>query len=93
MYGILSHNHPQIQLIAVVHNIALIKKLSKLNYVNIIEMSENYLDKITNFIKGLLLQDYKVFYVGGFGMFDEISAENFLCDTKIIPAIYKEMEL
>ena len=49
LYGILSYNHSQIQLIAVVHNIALIKKLSKLDYVNIIEMSENYLDKITNF--------------------------------------------
>jgi len=49
LYGILSYNHPQIQLIAVVHNIALIKKLSELNYVNIIEMSENYLNEITNF--------------------------------------------
>lgn len=37
-----------------------------------LNIDQALIDKITNFIKGLLLQDYKVFYFGGFGMFDEI---------------------
>ena len=34
------------QLICVIHNPILIYKLSKLNYINWIELSEGYLDKI-----------------------------------------------
>lgn len=49
VYSILSFEHPQVQVIAVLHNIALIKKLSESPNVNIIEMSDGYLDKIINF--------------------------------------------
>lgn len=50
IYGILSYEKPQTQLIAVVYNPVLVYKLSKLPYVNIIEMSPNYLQKLTDFI-------------------------------------------
>lgn len=49
LYNVLKTNRKDIQLIVIIHNIALIKKLSKLNYVNIIEMSEGYLEKIKEF--------------------------------------------
>lgn len=50
IYGILSNEKPQTQLIAVVHNPIMVYKLSKLHYVNVIEMSPNYLQKVKDFI-------------------------------------------
>ena len=49
--GLLSYNKPDTQLITVVHNPILIYKLSKLSYVNIIEMTDGYLDKIKKFVE------------------------------------------
>lgn len=49
IYGVLSYRHPQIQMIAVIHNPALIRKLSELPYINFIELSEGYLNKVLNF--------------------------------------------
>ena len=48
----LGNDKPQTQLIAVIHNPVLIYKLSKLDYVNIIEMSKDYLNKVKQFIEG-----------------------------------------
>lgn len=55
VYKILSAQKPDTQLIAVVHNPVLINRLSKLDYVNIIEMSDGYLKKVNNFVEG---EDY-----------------------------------
>lgn len=52
IYGMVSYDKPQTQLIAAIHNPVLIYKLSKLNYVNIIEMSKDYLNKVKQFIEG-----------------------------------------
>ena len=52
IYGMVSYNKPQTQLIAAIHNPVLIYKLSKLDYVNIIEMSKDYLNKVKQFIEG-----------------------------------------
>lgn len=52
IYGMVSYDKPQTQLIAVIHNPVLIYKLSKLDYVNIIEMSKDYLNKVKQFIEG-----------------------------------------
>ena len=49
IYGILSYEHPQVQIIAVIHNPALIKKLSRLPYINFIELTEGYLNKVLEF--------------------------------------------
>lgn len=51
VYGMLSTQRPDTQVIAVVHNPLLIYKLSKLDYINIIEMSKNYLSEIKNFLE------------------------------------------
>lgn len=51
VYGVLSFNHPQIQLIAVIHNPVLIYKLSKQPGVNIIEMVPGYKDKVVKFVE------------------------------------------
>lgn len=53
VYTILSHERKDTQLIAVVHNPILIYKLSKLNYVNFIELKKGYLNKIKKVIEGL----------------------------------------
>lgn len=50
IYGILSENREDTQLIVSLHNIALIQKLRKLPFVNIIEVSEGYLNKIDEFL-------------------------------------------
>ena len=46
IYKVLSYKKEMTQLICVIHNPILIYKLSKLNYINWIELSEGYLDKI-----------------------------------------------
>ena len=50
IYGVLSCDKESTQLIAVVHNPILVYKLSKLPYVNIIEMSPNYLEIVKDFV-------------------------------------------
>lgn len=45
LYKVLSFHKPQTQIIAVIHNPALIYKLSKLDHVNFIEMTKGYLKK------------------------------------------------
>lgn len=50
LYNVLSFHKPQTQIIAVIHNPALIYKLSKLDCVNFIEMTKGYLKKITSFM-------------------------------------------
>lgn len=47
---IFDDHKPQTQIIAVIHNPALIYKLSKLDCVNFIEMTKGYLKKITGFM-------------------------------------------
>lgn len=54
LYDVLTFEHPEIQIIAIIHNIALIKKLldatKKGNIkINFIEMSENYLKFVDDF--------------------------------------------
>lgn len=51
VYGFLSFHKPQTQIIAVVHNPALIYKLSKLDCVHFVEMTEGYLKKVKNFVE------------------------------------------
>lgn len=51
VYNILSFHKPQTQIIAVVHNPALIYKLSKLDCVHFVEMTEGYLEKVKNFVE------------------------------------------
>lgn len=51
IYSILSYQKPKAQIIAVIHNPVLIYKLSKLSYVNFIEMKEGYLKQIKQFIE------------------------------------------
>lgn len=50
VYGVLSFHKPQTQIIAVIHNPALIYKLSKLDCVNFVEMTKGYLNEVLNFI-------------------------------------------
>ena len=50
IYNVLSFHKPQTQIIAIVHNPALIYKLSKLDCVNFIEMTEGYLSKTCIFV-------------------------------------------
>lgn len=51
VYGFLSFHKPQTQIIAVVHNPALIYKLSKLDCVHFVEMTEGYLKKVKTFVE------------------------------------------
>jgi ABC-type cobalamin/Fe3+-siderophores transport system ATPase subunit len=51
LYGLLTYEHPQVQLIVVLHNSSLIYKLSKLDYINFVEMTDGYINKIVNFIE------------------------------------------
>ena len=53
IYNILSYEKDMTQLICVIHNPIIIYKLSKLDYVNIIEMSEGYLQEIKDVIEKL----------------------------------------
>lgn len=50
IYNVLSFHKPQTQIIAIIHNPALIYKLSKLDCVNFIEMTEGYLSKTCTFV-------------------------------------------
>lgn len=50
VYGVLSFHKPQTQIIAVIHNPALIYKLSKLDCVHFVEMTEGYLEEVVDFI-------------------------------------------
>lgn len=50
IYGVLSFHKPQTQIIAIIHNPALIYKLSKLDCVHFVEMTEGYLEEVINFI-------------------------------------------
>lgn len=50
IYNVLSFHKPQTQIIAIIHNPALIYKLSKLDCVNFIEMTEGYLNKTCTFV-------------------------------------------
>lgn len=50
VYGVLSFHKPQTQIIAVIHNPALIYKLSKLDCVHFVEMTDGYLEEVVNFI-------------------------------------------
>ena len=51
IYNILSYQKPRTQIIAVVHNPVLIYKLSKLDYINWIEIKKGYLNKIKRIIE------------------------------------------
>ena len=53
LYDILSYKKEHVQLIAVIHNPILIYKLSKLDYINFIEMTSNYINKIKNYIENV----------------------------------------
>ena len=53
VYNILSERKELTQIIAVVHNPILIYKLSKLDYINFIEVEPNYLYKVKNLIKAI----------------------------------------
>lgn len=59
LYDVLSIHKPQTQIIAVIHNPALIYKLSELDCVNFIEMSKGYLKKIRVFMKGVKVKKNK----------------------------------
>lgn len=50
VYEVLSFHKPQTQIIAVIHNPALIYKLSKLDCVNFVEMTKGYLNEVLSFI-------------------------------------------
>ena len=49
--GVLSYQHPQVQLIAVVHHPLLIAELSKCDYINFIEMSPHYLRDVRSAVR------------------------------------------
>lgn len=51
LYKTISYRKEKSQLIVVIHNPILIYKLSKLDYVNFIEMKRGYLQKVKDFIK------------------------------------------
>ena len=51
LYGILSFKKEYTQILAVIHNFALIKKLHDSGNVNFIEMKEGYLEDILKFVK------------------------------------------
>lgn len=53
LYKVLSYEKDYTQLICVIHNPILIYKLSKLEYINFIEMTPNYLDEIKKIFKNL----------------------------------------
>ena len=52
LYGILSYQKENTQLICVIHNPMLIYKLSKVEHINFVELTEGYLDSIKKFIEG-----------------------------------------
>lgn len=50
----LFYEHPQVQLIAVIHNPLLIYNFSKLDDINIIEMTEGYVEKVKKMVDELV---------------------------------------
>ena len=48
LYNVLSYQKEMTQLICVIHNPILIYKLSKLDYINFIELTDGYLEEIKN---------------------------------------------
>lgn len=52
IYGVLTANREDTQLIAAIHNPLLIYKLSKLDFVNIVETTPGYLKSIYDFVEG-----------------------------------------
>lgn len=53
MYNVLSYQKEMTQLICVIHNPILIYKLSKLDYINFIELTDGYLEEIKNIFNKL----------------------------------------
>ena len=53
LYNVLSYEKEMTQLICVIHNPILIYKLSQLDYINFIEMTDGYLDDIKKVFKDL----------------------------------------
>lgn len=53
LYNVLSYEKEMTQLICVIHNPILIYKLSQLDYINFIEMTNGYLDDIKSIFKNL----------------------------------------
>ena len=53
IYPVLSYRRKKTQVIAVIHNPVLIYKLSKLDYINFIELTDNYLEDIKKVFKKL----------------------------------------
>jgi hypothetical protein len=51
IYDILTHKKENTQIIAVIHNPILIYKLSKCSHVNIVEMTENYVEDVVKFVE------------------------------------------
>lgn len=51
---ILNYEHPQVQLIATIHNPLLIYNLSKMKHINVIELTEGYVEEVKKSIKKLL---------------------------------------
>ena len=51
VYSVLSFHKEQSQIIAVIHNPALIYKLAQLKDINFIEMEDGYLDKVLTFMR------------------------------------------
>lgn len=52
VFKMLSYNHPQVQMVAVVHNPVLIYRLSKIQGLHMMETTEGYLRKVINFVEG-----------------------------------------
>ena len=50
----LEYEHPQVQLIAVIHNPLLIYSLSKEKHINFIEMTEEYVEKVKSIVNKLI---------------------------------------
>lgn len=50
VYGTISYDNPNVQLIVAIHNPILIHKMSKLDYVNTIEMTQGYIKSVEDFI-------------------------------------------
>lgn len=51
IYDILNHKKENTQIIAVIHNPILIYKLSKRSHVNIIEMTDGYVEDVVKFVE------------------------------------------
>lgn len=52
VYGVVSSKRPNTQLITVLHNQALLYRLSKLEYINFVEFEKGYLERVCDFVEG-----------------------------------------